>query len=84
MITVSKSTPVGSLGLEPGDHLVRVHVGKETISFEVEEESPGIESGTRASRRNPTGFLKRWGGTARKIEDPADVRLTHINEKHLH
>lgn len=31
----------------------------------------------------PTGFLKRWGGTMRKIEDPADPRLTRINRKHL-
>lgn len=33
--------------------------------------------------RQPTGFLRKWGGTVRKIEDASDARLTHINEKHL-
>lgn len=35
------------------------------------------------ARRQPTGFLKKWGGTIRKIDDPTDARLTHTNEKHL-
>lgn len=31
----------------------------------------------------PSGFLKRWGGSLKKIEDAADPWLTHINRKHL-
>ncbi len=34
-------------------------------------------------KRQPTGFLRKWGGTIRKIDDASDVRLTHINAKHL-
>lgn len=33
--------------------------------------------------RTASGFLKKWGGSIRKTDDPADARLTHINQKHL-
>jgi len=76
MTTVTKSTPIGSLGLEPGEHVVRIHVGSDTVSF-------AVETATRPAHRRPTGFIQRWSGTARKVEDPADEWLTHINDKHL-
>jgi hypothetical protein len=79
MTTVTKSTPIGSLGLEPGEHLVRIHVGSDTVSFAVET---AARPATPAPLR-PTGFLQRWSGTASKVEDPADEWLTHINDKHL-
>lgn len=83
MITVAKSTPIGSLGLSPGDHLVRVHVGQDTVSLEIE--TPGtVAPESPTAHRQATGFLSKWGGTARKMADPSDDWLTHINEKHLH
>lgn len=41
VITVVKSTPIGPLGLSPGDHLVRVHVGKDTVSLLSWQAKPG-------------------------------------------
>ena len=81
MTTVAKSTPIGSVGLSQGKHLVRVHVGEETVSFEVE--SSAASDGARPAPRQPTGFVEKWSGTARKVVDPADAWLTHLNEKHL-
>ena len=78
MTTVAKSTPVGALGFKPGDHLVRFHVGEDTVSFEI-----AASGQTKSAPRHSPGFLSKWGGTARRMDDPADVRLTHINEKHL-
>lgn len=31
----------------------------------------------------PTGFVQKWGGTAKKIEDKNDAWLAHINSKHM-
>lgn len=85
MNTVTKASPLGSLGLPTGDHWVRFHVEGESISFEVAQSSPVLASpGTeRTVVRKPTGFVKRWGGSFRKIDDPSDPWLTRINEKHL-
>ena len=33
--------------------------------------------------RKPTGFVQKWGGSAKKVVDEKDAWLTHINEKHL-
>jgi hypothetical protein len=35
------------------------------------------------SARQPTGFVRKWGGSARKIEAPDDAWLSHLNDKHL-
>jgi hypothetical protein len=40
-----------------------------------------LRVGERKSR--PSGFLQRWGGSLKKIEDADDPWLTHINRKHL-
>ena len=82
MTTLSKEADLASLGLPTGEHWVKVHVEGDVISFEVaasKVSQPALET----EGRKPTGFVDRWGGTARKIEDPADGWLTHINEKHL-
>lgn len=79
MNTISKSASLGSLGLPSGDHWVRFHVEGESISFEVAASVPRIA----ARGGNPTGFVEKWGGTAKKIEDPDDAWLTRINDKHL-
>jgi len=79
MPTVAKTVTLGALGLPAGDHTVRFHVEADSISFEIAASHPSGEAST--SQRQPTGFLKKWGSTARKIEDPADAWLTHINEK---
>ena len=79
MPTVSKSAPIGTLGLPIGDHWVRFHVETELVSFEIAPSLPGEPP----TKRQPVGFVKKWGGTARKIEDSSDDWLRHINEKHL-
>jgi hypothetical protein len=64
-------------------HLVRFHVEAEVISFEVAaSRSPEVEPSGSAVRQ-PIGFVKKWSGTARKVEDPNDAWLAHINDKHL-
>ena len=83
MPTLAKSATLGTLGLPAGDHLVHFHVEADTISFEVATSQPASEDSAGQAKRRPTGFLKKWGGTARKIEDETDGWLTHINEKHL-
>ena len=76
MNTVAKSAPLGTLGLPVGDHLVRFHVEADVISFEIADSEPTM-------KKPPTGFVRRWGGSVRKIEDAGDAWLTHINDKHL-
>lgn len=83
MPTVTKSATLDTLGLPAGDHLVRFHVEAEMISFEVAASRLPVTSPQSAATRQPTGFVKKWGGTARKVEDSEDAWLTHINDKHL-
>lgn len=87
MNTVTKSTPIGSLGLGQGDHWVHFHVEKEDISFELCGSAPAVGQAQQAAplkpARKPTGFVEKWGSSAVKLEDPKDAWLTHINEKHL-
>ncbi len=80
MNTLTKSAPLGALGLPSGDHLVRFHVEGDTISFEVTSSEAQTDGG---APRTPTGFVEKWAGTVTRIDDPADAWLTHINEKHL-
>jgi len=83
MPTVTKSATLDTLGLPAGDHLVRFHVEAEVISFEVAASQPPAATIEPDGARKPTGFVKKWGGTAEKVEDPEDVWLRHINDKHL-
>jgi hypothetical protein len=62
---------------------VRFHVEADAISFEIAASHSPKGAPEPATQRKPTGFLGKWGSTARKIEDPADAWLTHINEKHV-
>lgn len=81
MNTLTKDDSIATLGLPEGDHWVKFHVEEDTISFEVAASSPIPPSLT--GKRPPTGFVGRWSGTARKVEDASDAWLSHINEKHL-
>lgn len=83
MPTIAKTSTLDALGLPAGDHVVRFHVEADAISFEIAASQSSSGATQPASQRKPTGFLKKWGGTARKIEDPADAWLTHISEKHV-
>lgn len=76
---VRKSSPIGSLGLGPGTHRLRVVVSGDTVDYEVETTSQPSSAGPRKG----TGFVGRWSGTARKVEVPGDERITRINAKHL-
>ena len=81
MPTIAKTATLDALGLPVGDHLVHFHVGADVVSFEI---ASGSTPETELSApRTPSGFLKPWGGTVRKIEDSADAWLPHINEKHV-
>lgn len=85
MNTLTKSTPLGTLGLPSGDHWVRFHVEGDSISYEVAQSLPKSDQQAVkvAPPKKPTGFVQKWGSTARKIEDANDAWLTHINDKHL-
>ena len=82
---LTKSAPLGTLGLPSGDHWVRFHVEGDTISFEVAGSLPKTNEQpvSPATQQKPTKFVQKWGSTASKIEDVNDSWLTHINEKHL-
>jgi hypothetical protein len=81
MNTLTTSTPLGTLGLSSGDHWVKFHVEGDAISFEVAASMPAQVPATLPKK--PTGFVQKWGGSARRITDPNDAWLTHINDKHL-
>ena len=36
-----------------------------------------------AEPRKPTGFVRKWGGSAKKLAAEGDARLARINDKHL-
>lgn len=82
MNTLTKAAPLGALGLTSGAHWVRFYVEGDSISFEVTASASCHDETTQL--RKPTGFVQKWGGSVKRIEDKADVWLTHINEKHLH
>jgi hypothetical protein len=79
MKTLTKTASLSTLGLPAGDHLVKFHVDGDSISFEVATSIPEIKS----KPKKPTSFVEKWGGSARKIVDESDERLSHINAKHL-
>ena len=81
MTTLAKCDPLGALDLPPGDHWVKFHVEENSISFEVASPNPGTIPSS--APKAPTNFVKKWGGSAKKIEDGEDRWLSHINEKHL-
>ena len=83
MRTIAHSEPLRALGLPAGDHLVRFHVEAEIISFEIADSLPAMPAPSPARSGQPVGFVRKWGGTGAKCDDPADAWLTHINEKHL-
>lgn len=78
MNTLTKAASLDALGLPKGDHWVRFHVDEQSISFEIAASIP-----EKVTEKKPTGFVQRWGGTAKKVEDESDTWLSHINEKHL-
>lgn len=80
MNTVAKSTSLGALGLPRGDHWVKFHVEGDSISFEIAASAPHASA---EGTSQPTGFVQKWGGSAKKIDSNEDARLAHINEKHL-
>ena len=82
MMTVDKNVALAALGLPSGDHWVKFHVEGDVISYEVAASNSADEAGIPLARK-PTGFVERWGGSARVAEDASDEWLTHINEKHL-
>jgi hypothetical protein len=79
MNTLTKSAPLGTLGLPAGDHWVKFHVEGDLISFELGKSLPQPQ----APRRIATGFVQKWGASSKKIVDESDSWLSHINEKHL-
>jgi hypothetical protein len=81
VITLTKNAPLSSLGLSSGDYLVKFHVEGDSISFEIVASPPGATM--KPQSRKPTGFVQKWGGSARKIEDANDAWLSHLNAKHL-
>lgn len=80
MQTFSTDASLGHLGLSEGDHWVRMHVEKSSISVEVAGSVSHLE---RDQARQAVGFVEKWGGSARRLVSGDDPWLAHINEKHL-
>jgi len=79
MTIVKKESPIGSLGLAPGVHWLKVVVAGDTVAYELMSQTPH----TSPSQRKGTGFVRKWSGTARKDDDSDNEWLSHINAKHL-
>lgn len=80
MNTIPKSAPVETLGLPRGDHWVRFHVEGDSISFQVAASLPPCG---QPVQKKPTGFVRKWGGSVKKMDADGDEWLEHINRKHL-
>lgn len=78
MTVLSKNALIEELGLAPGVHHLKVVVAGDTVAFELED-----AAAETPFPRGKTGFVAKWSGSARKVENPADEWFTHINEKHL-
>jgi len=76
---VRKNSPIESLGLGPGVHLLKVVITGDTVAYEVAATTPS----STPQLRTGTGFVGKWSGTARKMEVSSDDWLAHINAKHL-
>lgn len=80
MSTILEADETGALHLpasllpHPGPHR-RYRVAAGSRQVVVNEEIPEI--------RKPTGFVQKWGSSAKKIVDENDAWLTRINQKHL-
>lgn len=81
MTILTKDSPLGTLGLPTGDHWVKFHVEGDAISFAMVDSLPANTA--LPAPRKPTGFVQKWGGSAKKTEDTNDSWLSHINEKHI-
>lgn len=81
MTILTKDSPLGTLGLPTGDHWVKFHVEGDAISFALVDSLPANTA--LSAPRKPTGFVQKWGGSAKKTEDTSDSWLSHINEKHI-
>ena len=80
MSTIVEADDTGALRLpasllpHPGPHRrYRVATGNGQVVVDEAAAGPRI----------PTGFVRKWGGSAKKIADEGDARLACINDKHL-
>lgn len=80
MSTLAKSDPLSRLGLPIGSHTIHVLVEEDVMRFEVQTSAI---TDPELAKKKPTGFLKRWGNSARKLDASSDPWLAHIQEKHL-
>lgn len=74
-----KDSTIESLGLADGVHWLRMVVTGDTVEYEFAAKFPHEIS----ERRKPIGFVRKWGGSSRRIEPTDDEWLSHINTKHL-
>jgi acyl dehydratase len=74
-----KDSTIESLGLADGVHWLKMVVAGDTVEYEFAAK-PHSEM---PERRKPIGFVHKWGGTSRRIEQADDEWLSHINAKHL-
>lgn len=84
MNTLAKSEPLDTLGLPPGDHLVRFHVEEDTISFELAATltDPSNDESSNAALE----FVRKWSGKGQVLADAEtgrDARLAELTAKHL-
>ncbi|MBP7951258.1 MAG: hypothetical protein KA004_16530 [Verrucomicrobiales bacterium] len=89
MNTLTKSSPLGTLGLTSGDHWVRFHVEDDAISFEVAASLPAQAPASPVPSRRATAarsFVARWSGQGRLLSEAEigdDERLAALTAKHV-
>lgn len=89
MDSVTKDSPLASLGLPDGDHWVRFHVEQDVISFEVAASVPPAVSARCGSLLQPTpaqAFADKWRGQGQLLsigETAEDSRLAMLTGKHV-
>ena len=89
MNILTKSTPIGTLGLPSGDHWVKFHVEDDSISFEVASSLPRQAAESRASSGQASAarsFVEKWSGRGQLLSESEmanDDRLAALTAKHL-
>lgn len=90
MNILTKSAPIGTLGLPSGDHWVKFHVEGDSISFEVAASLPRQSSASSASSSQTSAarsFVEKWSGRGQLLSETEmanDDRLAALTAKHVH
>jgi hypothetical protein len=89
MNTLTKSAPLGTLGLPAGDHWVKFHVEGDSISFELATALPrqvAVALSQSPQAKAAQSFVEKWSGKGRLLSESEmgeDTRLAALTAKHV-